>query len=201
MPGIVAPANEVIDEKTRARETEPPPRVWRVVPTAQRPRGPAWVVGKLTHEALRRWRFPDRADFEVFLHPHALAAGLVDPREINATVSEVRRLLERFRAHELYVEMDAVERFHEVPYTFQRNGRGETGVIDVLYQVGGEWQIVDFKTDEIRDEARLSGKVSEYREQVARYEDAVRALVHAPARARLCFLDVRGTVRVAAGNW
>ena len=201
VPGIVAPANEVIDEKTRARETEPPPRVWRVVPTAQRPRGPAWVVGKLTHEALRRWRFPDRADFEVFLHPHALAAGLVDPREINATVSEVRRLLERFRAHELYVEMDAVERFHEVPYTFQRNGRGETGVIDVLYQVGGEWQIVDFKTDEIRDEARLSGKVSEYREQVARYEDAVRALVHAPARARLCFLDVRGTVRVAAGNW
>jgi ATP-dependent helicase/nuclease subunit A len=197
---IVPSASELTDDKMRAREADPPPRVWRVVPTAQRPRGPAWVVGKLTHEALRRWRFPDRADFEVFLHPHALAAGLVDPREINATIYQVRRLLERFQAHALYAEMDAAERFHEMPYTLQHGGRAESGVIDVLYRGGDVWQLVDFKTDEIRDEAELKRKVSEYRDQIARYAAAVRALVGAMPETRLCFLDVRGAVRVVAGD-
>ncbi|MDE3089366.1 MAG: UvrD-helicase domain-containing protein [Chloroflexota bacterium] len=193
---VVNPAPELSDDKTRAREAEPPPRVWRVVPTAQRPRGPAWVVGALTHQALRRWRFPDREDFDVFLYPHALAAGLTDRREIAATISETRRLLERFQAHALYAEMNAAERFHEVPYTFERGEGSESGVIDVLYRVCGEWRLVDFKTDEIRDEEKLNAKVSEYRDQVTRYADAVHALVGATARAGLCFLDVRGAVRV-----
>ncbi|MBS1245641.1 MAG: hypothetical protein H6R36_296, partial [Chloroflexi bacterium] len=58
---LVAPLaptrSQASDEKTRAREIEPPSRVWRVVPRAQRPTGPAWVVGKLVHQAIRRWRF------------------------------------------------------------------------------------------------------------------------------------------------
>ena len=54
-----------------------------MVPTARRPRGPAWVVGRLTHEALRRWRFPDHADFNAFLFPHALSAGLIDRVIVN----------------------------------------------------------------------------------------------------------------------
>ncbi|MBI5564513.1 MAG: UvrD-helicase domain-containing protein, partial [Chloroflexi bacterium] len=53
-------------------------RVWRVVPKVKRPVGPAWVVGKLTHEALRRWRFPDADNFDAFLLPFALEAGLTD---------------------------------------------------------------------------------------------------------------------------
>ncbi|MBI5304543.1 MAG: UvrD-helicase domain-containing protein [Chloroflexi bacterium] len=193
---IVAPASELADEKMRAREAEPPPRVWRIVPIAQRPRGPAWVIGKLVHEALRRWRFPDRADFHEFLFPHALAAGLTDRLEIGETISEARRLLERFQRHELYAEMNAAKRFHELPYTFQRDGQTETGVIDVLYRAGEVWHVVDFKTDDIRDEEKLKEKIAEYREQVLRYADAVRALVGAMPATQLCFLDVRGEISV-----
>ncbi len=204
LPSLVAPRlpvpRERADEKMRAREADPPARVWRVVPTAQRPRGPAWVVGKLTHEALRRWRFPDRADFEVFLYPHALATGLTDRREIAATISDARRLLERFQAHALYAEMNAAERFHEVPYTYRGAGGDEIGVVDVLYRVGERWRVVDFKTDEIRDAARLDAKVAEYRAQIARYAAAVSALVGAMPETRLCFLDVHGEVRVALGD-
>nr|HID13379.1 hypothetical protein [Anaerolineae bacterium] len=48
------------------------------MPQAQRPEGPAWVVGSLVYTALRHWRFPDREGFEDFLRPYALEAGLTD---------------------------------------------------------------------------------------------------------------------------
>ena len=196
LPSLVAPlipqATAFADEKIREHDADPPSRIWRVVPIAQRPRGPAWVVGKLVHEALRRWRFPDRAEFETFLYPHALATGLTDPREITAAISEARRLVERFQAHELYAEMNNAERFHELPYTHQ----GDAGVIDVLYRASAMWRVVDFKTDEIRDEEKLQEKIEEYREQVMRYADAVSNLVSVKPQASLCFLDAFGTVRV-----
>ena len=55
---LALPAS-VADDKSRLRYVDPPQRVWRVVSRAKRPRGPAWVVGSLVHEALRRWYFPD----------------------------------------------------------------------------------------------------------------------------------------------
>jgi ATP-dependent exoDNAse (exonuclease V) beta subunit len=179
---------------------EPPRRVWRVVPTTPRPQGPAWVVGQLVHEALHRWRFPSQPNFEMFLFPHALAAGLTDSVEIGVTIAEVRRLLARFQSDALFAEMDAAERFHEVPYTFERDGSVETGVIDILYRVGESWRVVDFKTDEIRDEEKLEERIAEYCAQVVRYTEAVRALVGATPQASLCFLNVRGGVRTASCN-
>lgn len=75
LPDLAAPlqvqGEQLLDEKVLAREADPPQRVWRVVPQAKRPAGPAWVVGKLVHEALRHWRFPDD-DFEAFITPFAL---------------------------------------------------------------------------------------------------------------------------------
>jgi ATP-dependent exoDNAse (exonuclease V) beta subunit len=161
------------------------------------------VVGALVHQALRRWRFPDAPDFDVFLYPHALAAGLTDRVEITATLNEVRRLLMRLQAHELFREMDAAKRYHELPFTWRNAGRVEAGVIDVLYRKPCEgsqpsqgWWLVDFKTDEIRDEETLNAKIAEYREQVTRYAAATQTLVGAMPETRLCFLDVRGQVRV-----
>jgi ATP-dependent helicase/nuclease subunit A len=195
---LVSPARESADEKIRARDLEPPRRVWRVVPTARRPKGPAWVVGLLVHEALRRWRFPSQPNFEVFLYPHALAAGLTDSVEISVTIEQVRRMLVRFQSDALFAEMDTAERFHEVPYAFEHDGNVETGVIDILYRVGEIWRVVDFKTDEIRDEGNLEEKVGEYRAQLMRYADAVRVLVGASPLASLCFLNVRGGVRTVS---
>lgn len=48
------PTLPVTDEKTRARESDPPQRVWRVVSKTKRPHAPAWLVGRLVHESLRR---------------------------------------------------------------------------------------------------------------------------------------------------
>ncbi|MEJ2211585.1 MAG: UvrD-helicase domain-containing protein [Anaerolineae bacterium] len=149
------PPAGIADEKSLDRESDPPPRVWRVVPRTRSPRGPAWVVGTLVHAALQRWRFPDQPDFEVFLHPHALEAGLTDPGEISNAVSTARRLLERFCRHDLWAEMDAAERYHELPYV-----RGqERGIVDLLYRHDGGWTVAEFKTDRLADAAAMEAQI------------------------------------------
>jgi ATP-dependent exoDNAse (exonuclease V) beta subunit len=182
------------DEKTREREAEPPKRVWRVVPRAKRPAGPAWVVGKLAHEAIRRWRFPDVAGFDVFLYPHALEAGLTDRAEISNVIREARRLLERFRQHPLWAEMNAAQRWHELPYAVA----GDAGIVDLLYRAGQDWIVADFKTDEIRDPARLAEHIhrEEYDGQLRRYAEALTAQLASRPRTILVFLDVARQVQV-----
>jgi ATP-dependent exoDNAse (exonuclease V) beta subunit len=189
---LPAAALQRSDEKTRSRESEPPVRVWRVVPRARRPAGPAWVVGKLVHEAIRRWRFPDVPDLEPFLYPHALEAGLTDPTEIVSVLRQARRLLERFRAHPLWAEMNAAQRWHELPYTVA----GDAGIVDVLYRSGDLWTIADFKTDEIRRADQVGRRIADkkYDVQLRRYADAVTAQLDVRPRTILVFLDVAGQV-------
>jgi len=109
------------DEKARARESDPPQRVWRIVSKTKRPHAPAWLVGRLVHEALCRWHFPDD-NFESFLRPFALESGLTDEAEIHAAIRESRRMLEKLRAHPIFRELDSAceARHHEVPYFSDR---------------------------------------------------------------------------------
>jgi ATP-dependent exoDNAse (exonuclease V) beta subunit len=190
------PPPENLDEGTLARESDPPQRVWRVVPQVNRPSGPAWVVGKLVHEALRRWQFPGSGDlrFEEFIRPYTLEAGLTDEGEIRATIQETRRLLERFRRHPLYAEIEAAERFHELPFVLAN----DRGVIDLLYRAGEKadkqhpWVILDFKTDEARSTAEAQAIISQkgYDKQVQRYIEAVTISLGCRPQARLVFLQV-----------
>lgn len=183
----------VADVKSRLRYADPPQRVWRVISRAKRPRGPAWVVGRLVHEALRRWYFPD-CSFETFLRPLALETGLTDPTEIHATLGEVRRLLERLRAHPLYAEIDAAERHHEVPYYLP----GDTGIIDLLYCTKAGWFLVDFKTDELRSEgeARVVIQTDGYDRQVKRYAQSIASNLGFQAKTKLVFLNVNNNLSI-----
>ncbi len=181
------PLSPVADEKTRARESDPPQRVWRVVSATKRPQAPAWLVGRLVHESLRRWKFPS-ADFEAFLRPLALEAGLTDPAEIHTAVLEVCRLLERFHAHPLFAELDSAERHHEIPYILP----ADRGVIDLLYRTNAGWFILDFKTDAVHsaEQARTVIRKNEYDQQLARYALAVAEQLNVQAKPRLVFLNV-----------
>ncbi|MFZ6026844.1 MAG: UvrD-helicase domain-containing protein [Chloroflexota bacterium] len=182
-----------VDEKHRARESDPPQRVWRIVPHTKRAHAPAWVVGKLVHEALRRWKFPGD-HFNEFLHPIALEAGLIDPSEIHAAIHETRRLLECFRAHPIFTELDPAKRYHEVPY-FTTAGRG---IIDLLSRNGSSWTISDFKTDraDSREQAQALIQQNGYGEQLARYTAAVTGQLGVTPRACLIFLNVKGRSEV-----
>jgi ATP-dependent helicase/nuclease subunit A len=184
---LQVPEERLLDEKILAREADPPQRVWRVVQRAQRPSGPAWVVGTLVHEAIRRWRFPDD-DFDAFITPFALESGLTDQAEIRATIRAVERLLTRFRAHPLWAEINTAERYHEVPYTLP----GDRGIIDLLYRTETEWVIADFKTDELRTESEAESTIQRhgYDQQVQRYANAVAAQLGTRPKLVLVFLQV-----------
>ena len=187
----LTPTLPLADDKTRARESDPPQRVWRIVSTTRKPHAPAWLVGRLVHEALRRWRFDDLDDF---LKPFALEAGLTDEDEIHTAIRESRRMLERLRAHPLFEELDSAECHHEIPY-FSPDGRG---IIDLLYRSNNDWTIIDFKTDEARseEEARAIIEQKEYHLQVARYAQAIANQLNVKAKTRLVFLNVKDNIAI-----
>jgi ATP-dependent helicase/nuclease subunit A len=194
-PDLLAPVHrppaDDADDKTREQEKDPPEREWRVVPQpGQGP--PARVVGKLTHVALAHWRFPDRPDFEVFLFPYALEAGLTDHGEITAAMSETRQLLARFQQDSLYAELNAAERHHELPYSVELATGTHGGILDLLCRVEGRWTVVEFKTDELRHSGDLRAHITKekYDRQVARYVEAVHRLLGERPRALLVFLNV-----------
>lgn len=189
----LASADSPTDDKTRARESDPPQRVWRIVSKTKRPRAPAWLVGRLVHEALRRWHFPDDS-FDAFLYPFALESGLTNEAELHAAIHESRRMMERLRAHPLFKELDSAERHHEVPY-YTAEGRG---IIDLLYRTDSTWHIIDFKTDEVRsdDEARATIRRAGYDVQVARYARAIESQLQVKAKTRLVFLNVKDSISI-----
>jgi ATP-dependent helicase/nuclease subunit A len=198
-PPLLEPVTAVTEveenERLSAREADPPPRVWRVVPTADQPRGPAWVVGTLFHEALRRWQFPDDAGFPDLMRLHAQEMGLTDAAEIADTIERAALLLRRFHQHNFFRQVVSARRYHEVPYTIEENGKAYSRLIDLLVEQNGRWLVVDFKTDWLRqEEITHSEKVEKYRQQVREYSAGVRSLLGAEAQGLLCFLDIDGRI-------
>ncbi len=202
LPNMVAPLTPVAsaqaDAKLRERESDPPPRVWQVVPRARRPEGPAWVVGKLVHAALHHWRFPDWPGLEDFLHPYAREAGLTDADEIRRAVAEARRLLARFQTHPVHARLDRAERHHEVPYAVEVDGVPRSGIVDMLCRLDGEWTLVEFKTDRLKAGADLQAHIRRegYDEQVQGYVAATAVLLGKRPRALLVFLNVGRGVKL-----
>jgi ATP-dependent helicase/nuclease subunit A len=192
---LVAPPSG-LDPKLRQREAQPPRRVWRVVPRTGRTRAPAWVIGTLVHAALRHWRFDEGLD--AFLRPFALEAGVVDEGEIQAALRAARRIVHRFRGHPLWAEIDAADRRHEVPFSIEGEAQAEHGVIDLLYQTGAAWRIVEFKSDRLRSEEEIPRHIREkgYDEQVQRYVGAFRQQLGAEVEGVLVFLNVGGQVAI-----
>jgi ATP-dependent helicase/nuclease subunit A len=200
--GLAAGALPGADVETGVRESDPPPRVWRVVPRAKQPGAPAWVVGTLVHQALQRWRFPDRPGFQAFLRPYAYQAGLTGEGEVDAAIRQAGRLLARFQAHPLFAEIAVAERHHEVPYHVSTDDGPRSGIVDLLYRTGEQWTLVEFKTDRLDAYTALDVYVREqgYAEQVRAYAAVVEQQLGCGVRTFLVFLDVAGQIRMVEGG-
>jgi len=156
------------------------------------------VVGKLVHESLAAWRFPD-AIFDRWATADARSCGLTDAGQLRDAVRRSRTLLRRYHDHSLFTEMDTAERrLHEVPYHLEREERVETGVVDALYLRDGIWTIVEFKTDRVRDDADFAALLrrKDYREQTMRYASALECLLGQRPRVILCMLNHAGRVEL-----
>jgi len=150
----------------------------------------AAVRGNMVHKAIRRWMFPGNPHLESFLEICAVDAGLVSEAQRKDVIGEAIILLDRLQRHPLWEKINnALERNHEVPYTYQHNNRTETGFIDLLYKDQKGWHIVDFKTDNIASSAYRAELVAKYTAQARRYHRAVKTLLDIEADTSICFLD------------
>ena len=158
---------------------------------------PAWVVGKMVHKAIECWCFPNKPRLLGLLEVVANECGLTQVEAYHRAQKRAVELLKRLQAYPLWAEVDAaLERFHEVPYARMLGSRAETGYIDLLYRTVDGWQVLDFKTDAIQNDAELEDLVIKYTGQMRRYREVVTSMLGQPARTRLVFLDVLGQVRV-----
>jgi ATP-dependent exoDNAse (exonuclease V) beta subunit len=196
-PLALASSSSDVDGKLKTHEARPPRRVWRVVPRTGRSSAPAWVVGTLTHAALRRWHFAED-EMEAFLRPLALQMGIVDSNLMRRSIQATARMLRRFRGDPLWAELDGAQRWHELPFSVMADGRIENGIIDLLYRVQDRYKIVEFKTDRLRSEDSLRAHIQQegYDLQVERYLHAVRTQLGVEAEAIWVFLNVDNRVVV-----
>ncbi|HNT24172.1 MAG TPA: UvrD-helicase domain-containing protein [Anaerolineales bacterium] len=155
------------------------------------------AVGNLVHRALQNWWFPGHPSLRSLLESVAIRDGLINPDQRQAAIAKAETLLERFRSHPIWQEVDtALERQHEIPYSFSTGDKLDIGAIDLLYRLEDGWHLLDYKTDELDSEAELAHVMQGYRIQIVRYTTAFRRL-HGPLiSTRLCFLDFRGGVRL-----
>ena len=178
-----------------ATDKDEPPQLSRA--TGGEQEVPAWVVGKMVHKAIECWCFPNQPRLLGLLEVVGNTCGLTQVSAFLRAQGDAIDLLQRFQAQPLYIEIDtALERYHEVPYTRMVGSRAETGFIDLLYRTADGWQVLDFKTDAIHNDAELDNLVIKYTAQMRRYRDVVTSLLGQPARIRLVFLDVVGHIRV-----
>jgi len=95
--------------------------------------------------------------------------------------------------------MDSADRrLHEVPYSLVVDGRVESGIIDALYLREGIWTIVEFKTDDVRDQTAFEALLAEedYLRQARRYLSAAEQLLGQRPRFILCMLNYAGAVHL-----
>jgi ATP-dependent helicase/nuclease subunit A len=168
---------------------------WRVTGSGQPV--PAGVIGQMVHKAIELWLFPEDPRLIPMLEAAALQAGLASESQRIEAVRRVRELLERFRLHPIWDEIDSAdERHHELPYSRMAEGRAETGYIDLLYRNTDGWKIIDFKTDIIRNEAVRTKLAGLYKIQMLRYEKAIETLVGQAPQVCICFLDDHGSLNI-----
>ena len=159
---------------------------------AEEARGAAW--GRVLHQLLEATMRSPGAPLE------PLAQNLLREEEVAPDLlGEVLRVAASVTASELWARaLKAPRRYVEVPFEMVvpsadlglAAGPPRTllkGAMDLVFEEGGVWHIVDWKSDVVGD--GLAALVAHYAPQVTHYRRAWEALTKRPAKAGLFFMD------------
>jgi ATP-dependent exoDNAse (exonuclease V) beta subunit len=120
------------------------------------------LIGRALHVVLQSANLDTGSDIEVWARAQAIAEGIPDSEQ------EVAQLARRA------VESETVRRavgsgryWREVPVAIPVGGGSLQGFIDLLFEEDGELVVVDYKTDDVREEAEDA--LDRYRIQGAAY--------------------------------
>ena len=144
------------------------------------------VRGSLAHAAIEEWFTTGQRPALARL-VQSLDADL-DERAAARVVAEVDAMLDLLDASPLAATLrDPDTRAHfELPFSWDWDGVPVHGTIDLAYQAGGAWRLVDFKTDEVRGD--VAETAAPYLPQLALYAAALEQAVGQRPEASLLFL-------------
>ena len=169
----------------------------------EKPRSPehtaALTVGKLVHKGIELWRFPDGNGIdpvpEEAFRKVLMQTDNLGTDEQQAVLERAEMLLSRFRKSEAFSFIgSAEERWPEIPFSFTSRNYTVNGVIDLLLKDRTGYSIIDFKTDELKNERELSDAVNRHTGQLEKYRRAVHTALGEKPHCYICFLDYCGKV-------
>ena len=148
--------------------------------------GLALVRGNLAHKAVEVWFTTEERPSLV-----GLARTLDDDlgeRAVEQIAAEVDAMLDLLDASPLAATLrDPNTRAHfELPFSWDWDGVPVHGTIDLAYEAGGAWRVVDFKTDEVSGD--LAEAAAPYLPQLTLYASALERATGQRPEASLLFL-------------
>ncbi|MBI5630571.1 MAG: UvrD-helicase domain-containing protein [Elusimicrobia bacterium] len=149
--------------------------------------GTAALLGRICHKVLEQWDFRGSGPpLEELVAKTTLAVGRGSPgRHFKALGREAHGILSAFMGSDAARELARAEILgREIPFVYAQEGAVVRGVMDLVYRLGGEVVVVDYKTERAAPgrEAALSLK---YERQGAAYRAAVEKALGVKARFRL----------------
>ena len=149
--------------------------------------GLALLRGNLAHRAIELW-------FTTGVRPplpalaRTMAADHGD-RAVERIAAEVDVMLDRLDAGPLArtLRRPDTQAYFELPFSWDWHGAPVHGTVDLVYQQGGAWHLIDFKTDDVRGDA-FQEAAAPYLPQLALYASALEQTFGQRPTASLLFL-------------
>jgi len=124
----------------------------------------------------------------------------VRPTEQDALLAQAENLLKAYEAKRPPTLSQAERILREVPFIYALGGRILHGVIDVLYQVGAEWYILDYKTAPI-SAAFVPHHARRYLYQVGTYARALEARLGVLPIVQVYYLHPQRLYTLPPSEW
>ena len=138
-------------------------------------REPGRRLGNLVHELLAHVEWWDAASDMAELESRWQASGLLRGEAVETTaLAMVRGVLQSAAAPFAFAKPTAkAHAWRERPFDLIHQGSWISGVFDRVVVQRDSVRLIDFKTDEVADEASLAEKVAGYRPQILLYRQAL----------------------------
>ncbi len=144
-------------------------------------------LGSLVHNILQRWDL-EEATLEAQVERTLRRAGL-SGRELKNAGAQAAALIRNFSASPTAAEIRRAREVHqELPFLLKLGAFRIEGTFDMLYRnTGGRLVLIDYKTDQIRDD-EVPARADAYRFQMAAYALAANRLFQEKVKTALVFL-------------
>ena len=145
-------------------------------------------LGTLLHKCFELYNFASPQTARQLLTLASDEIDFLTANNFSLIEKILSRVLDKFTQAELANNLaDTNEIYREIDFTTTQSWGDLTGQIDLLYKLGENWHVVDYKSDRVAND--YSSKLEHYKTQLAVYANAVQKITgQLPASTSLYFL-------------